>query len=161
MPPNLDAYVVSPARNRETIERFLSAYVDRAASEDRGNEELMLVAMDSAGQPSNGDDWEWEPSRSLTHIIERGLQFPSRAFSAYLKPLNSSLAGAILAFDVDNQVIFGISLDDEGAKTENPGASQVLAARNGSNTGRNARFHRGRGTSTAARNAAASSECCL
>jgi len=29
------------------------------------------------------------------------------------------LAGAILAFDVDNQVIFGISLDDEGAKTEN------------------------------------------
>src|SRR5215472_6267662 len=102
MPPNLDVYVVSPARNRETIERFLSAYVDRAASEDRGNEELMLVALDPAGQSSSGDDWDSEPSRSLTHIIERGLQFPRRAFSAYLRTLENSLAGAILAFDVDD-----------------------------------------------------------
>jgi hypothetical protein len=55
----------------------------------------------------------------LTHIIDRGLQFPRRAFSVYLKTLDASLAGAILAFDADNQVIFGVSMDDEGAKAEN------------------------------------------
>jgi hypothetical protein len=119
MPPNLDIYVISPARNRETIERFLGAYVDRAASETRRDEELMLLALDSSGQPSTGDDWDWEPSKSLTHIVDRGLEFPRRAFSVYLKTLDGSLAGAILAFDVNNQVIFGISVDDEGAKAEN------------------------------------------
>lgn len=119
MPPNLDVYVISAARDLETIERFLNAYVDRAESEDRGDEELMVLALDSSGTPSCGDDWDWEPSKSLTHIVERGLEFPRRAFSAYLKTLNTSLAGAILAFDVDNQVIFGVSMDDEGAKAEN------------------------------------------
>jgi hypothetical protein len=44
MPPNLDIYVISHAQDRETIEHFLSAYVDRAASEDRGDEELMMLA---------------------------------------------------------------------------------------------------------------------
>jgi hypothetical protein len=119
MPPNLDIYVISPARNRETIECFLSAYVDRAACEDRGDEELIMVAQDPSGQPSSGDDWDWDPSKSLTHIVDRGLQFPRRAFSVYLKTLDSSLARAILAFDVDNQVIFGVSMDDEGARPEN------------------------------------------
>jgi hypothetical protein len=119
MPPNLDVYVVSPLRDRDTIERFLNAYVDQAASEDRGDEELPLVALDSSGRPVNGDDWDWEPSRSLAHIIERGLQSPRRAFSAYLKPKDKSLAAAILAFDTENQVIFGLSVDDQGAKTEN------------------------------------------
>ena len=119
MPPNLDIYVISPARNRETIERFLAAYVDRAASENRGDEELMMLALDWSGQPSTGDDWNWEPSKNLTHIVDRGLQFPRRAFSVSLKTLDASLAGAVLAFDVDNQVIFGVSMDDEGAKAEN------------------------------------------
>ena len=119
MPPNLDIYVISRARDRETIERFLSAYVDRAASEDRGDEELMMLALDSSGQPSSGDDWDWEPSMSLTYIVDRGLQLPHRAFSVALKTLDASLAGATLAFDVDNQVIFGISMDDESAKAGN------------------------------------------
>ena len=64
------------------MERFLRAYVDRAASEDRGNEKVMMLALDSFGQPSSGDDWDWEPSKSLTHIVDRGLQFPRRAFAA-------------------------------------------------------------------------------
>lgn len=119
MPPNLDIYVISPSRNRETIERFLGAYVDRVASEIRGDEELMMLALDSSGRPSAGDVWDWEPSKSLTHIIDRGLQFPRRAFSVHLKTLDTSLTGAILAFDVDNQVIFGVSIDDEGANAEN------------------------------------------
>ena len=126
MPPNLDVYVVSPARNLETIERFLNAYVDRDASEDRGNEELMLLALDSSGQPSAGDDWDWEPAESLSHIVRRGLEFPRRAFAVYLKPLDATLAGAILAFDIDNQVIFGVSMDDEGAEVENSERAKLL-----------------------------------
>jgi hypothetical protein len=126
MPPNLDIYVISPARNRETIERFLGAYVDRAASENRGDEELMMLTLNSSGHPSSGDDWDWEPSESLTHIVDRGLQFPRRAFSVYLKTLDASLAGANLAFDVDNQVIFGVSMDDEGAKAENLERAKTL-----------------------------------
>jgi hypothetical protein len=119
MPPNLDVYVVSPERNRETIERFLSAYVDRPTSENRGNEELPMVALDPSGQPMDSDDWEWEPSKTLTHIVERGLEYPRRAFSACLTAQDTSLVGAILAFDVSNQVIFGLSMDDEGGKPEN------------------------------------------
>ena len=119
MPPNLDVYVVSSARDRETIERFVDAYVDRSASEDRGDEELMMLALDSSGQPSSGDDWDWEPSSTLTHIVERGLQLPRRAFSVHLKTRDTSFAGATLAFDADNRVIFGVSMDDEGAQPEN------------------------------------------
>jgi len=62
----------------------------------------------------------------MTDIVERGLQFPRRAFSAYLKTLDTSLAGAILAFDIDNQVIFGVSIDDEGAKVENLERAKTL-----------------------------------
>lgn len=86
----------------------------------------MMLALDSSGQPSSGDDWDWEPSKSLTHIVERGLQFPRRAFSAYLKTRDTSLTGATLAFDADNQVIFGVSMDDEGAKTENLERAKTL-----------------------------------
>jgi hypothetical protein len=58
MPPNLDIYVISPGRNLEVIEDFLRAYVDRPASEDRENEELMMLALDSSGQPAPGDNWD-------------------------------------------------------------------------------------------------------
>ena len=129
MPPSLDLYVISPERNRETIERFLAIYVDRVASENRGNEELMLVALGASGHPLSDDDWDaydWAPSKTLTHIVERGLQFPRRAFAVYLKPLDGSLAGAVLAFDLDNQVIFGLSIDDEGSKSENLGRAKAL-----------------------------------
>ena len=118
MPPNLDVYVISPARNRETIERFLNAYVDRATSESRGDEELQMIALDPSGRPLSGDEWDWEQSNSLTHIVERGLQFPRRAFAAYLEPQDTSLDQAILAFDTENQVIFGVSVDDQDEKTE-------------------------------------------
>jgi hypothetical protein len=36
-----------------------------------------------------------------------------------LKTLDPSLACAILAFDVDHQMIFGVSIDDEGAEAQN------------------------------------------
>jgi hypothetical protein len=78
-----------------------------------------MLALDSSGQPSSGDNWDWEPAKSLTHIVDLGLEFPRRAFSVYLNPQDASLAGATLAFDVDNAVIFGVSIDDEGARAEN------------------------------------------
>ena len=62
----------------------------------------------------------------MTHIVERGLQFPRRAFSVHLKTRDTTLAGAILAFDTDNQVIFGVSIDDEGAQTENLERAKIL-----------------------------------
>jgi len=119
MPPDLDVYVISPARDLETIERFLDIYVNRAASEDRGDEELMILSLNASEESSSSDDWDWEPAESLTHIVDRELQHPRRAFAVYLKAQDVRLAGAILGSTADNQVIFGVSLDDEGAKAEN------------------------------------------
>jgi hypothetical protein len=62
----------------------------------------------------------------LTHVVERGLQFPRRAFSVELNTRDASLAGASLAFDTDNQVIFGVSMDDEGAQPENLERAKIL-----------------------------------
>jgi len=38
----LDVYGLTRKRDATTLNRFLDAYVDRAAAEDRGNEELDL-----------------------------------------------------------------------------------------------------------------------
>jgi hypothetical protein len=126
MPPNLDVYVVSEARDRETIERFLTTYVNRVACEDRGDEQLMILPLNASEYPRDMDVWEWEPSKSLTHVVERGLEYPRRAFSVHLKTLDSTLEGAILAFTSDNRVIFSVSLDDEGAKPENLNRAKTI-----------------------------------
>jgi hypothetical protein len=126
MPPNLDIYVFSPNRDRESIDRFLRDCVDRPACEDRAGEEMMLVPINSAGKTETGDEWDWEPSVSLTHMVDRGLDFPRRAFSIYLRPRDVSLSGATLGFDTNNQVIFGLSLDDEGGQPENLEKAKVL-----------------------------------
>src|SRR5882724_13131209 len=96
MPPDLDVYVISPARDLETIERFLDIYVNRAASEDRGDEELMILSLNASEESSSSDDWDWEPAESLTHIVDRELQHRRRAFAVYLKAQDVRLAGAIL-----------------------------------------------------------------
>jgi hypothetical protein len=118
MPPLLDVYVVSNARNREMIERFLDHFVDRKGSEDRSDEELMLLPLGANVAPCRLQDWDWEPSKTLTWIVERALQHPRRAFTVYLKQLDPSLERAILSFSPDDKVIFGVSLEDEGAKPE-------------------------------------------
>lgn len=96
MPPNLDIYVISAARNRETIERFLDTYVNRAASENRGNEQLMILPLDATDTPRELAGWEWEPSATLSHIVDRGLDFPRRAFCVYLSARDTSLTGPTL-----------------------------------------------------------------
>lgn len=127
MPPDLDIYVLVKNRDKETLERFIDAYVDRNASEDRGDEELMMLPLwlsnekitleDEEGLSS--DDYDWELAQTLTNILERGLHFPRRAFSVYLKPKEKHLSGATLSFTADNQLILGLSIDDEGALPEN------------------------------------------
>ncbi|MGE5674967.1 MAG: hypothetical protein ACM3XM_14010, partial [Mycobacterium leprae] len=112
MPPCLDVYVVSTRRDRDTITRFLNKWVDLGLSEDRGDEELMLLSLGAIAPPSNDTDWEWEPAVSLTHIVDRGLQLPIRAFAVYLHPKDPSLSDVTLAFMSNGQVVFGVSLDD-------------------------------------------------
>ncbi len=111
--------MISGSRDRETIERFIKMYVDRAASEDRGDEELSILPLGASEHPPDLHSCDWEPSKSLTHIVNRGLEHPRRAFCVYLKPLDRSLEWAILGFTTDDKVVFGISFDDEGAKVEN------------------------------------------
>ena len=126
MPPNLDIYVISRSRSRDMIERFLNTYVDIEASADRGREELMLLPLGSSESPPRLEDWDWEPSGTLSNIIERGLQHPPRAFSVSLRTRNTSLAGSTLGFTADDQVFFGLSLDDEGADPENLAKAKEL-----------------------------------
>jgi hypothetical protein len=110
MPPCLDVYVFSDARDRETLGRFVELYVDRSASEDRGDEELMILRVGS--EPEDPDAWEWEPARTLTHVLERALDRPPRAFTVYLDTSDARCDRAILAFTADDRVVFGLSVDD-------------------------------------------------
>lgn len=129
MPPALDIYVRCPRRDRETIERFLDTWVDRATSEDRGNEDLMLWPLGATRNPDTHDNWEWEPAQTLSHIVNRGLDKPARAFTVYLATIDPSLVGAMLTFTADDQVIFGLSIDDEDATEENLTTARSLMDR--------------------------------
>jgi hypothetical protein len=111
MPPNLDIYGLTKYRDLNTINTFLDLYVDRAASEDRGDEDLMLLPLFSFAHPDNLDDYDWEPARTLSNIIQRGLDFPRRSFSVYLKSRQSDIDLIILSFTSDNQLILGLSID--------------------------------------------------
>lgn len=129
MPPNLDLYVISSARNQATIEDFLDSFVDREASEDRGDEQLMMLPLGATDPPPKTGDWNWESSRTLSNIIERGLQSPHRAFSVALRSRDTSLCGVWLGFTTDDRVVFGLSIDDEGVKPENLAKAKLLLHR--------------------------------
>ncbi len=102
--------MTSARRDRATVERFLNTYVDRASCEDRGEEDLLLLRL--GHEPDGVDDWEHEPAGTLTHIVDRGLATPWRAFTVYLRTLDSRFAGAILAFTSHGRVVFGLSVPD-------------------------------------------------
>lgn len=118
---SLDIYGLSRHRDRETINQFLDAFVDRAASEDRDGEEIGLLPLNPEVV---GDSWQWEPALTLTHIVERGLDYPRRAFTSYLTSSRADIERAILSFTSDNQVVFGLSIysgdfdDDEARATK-------------------------------------------
>lgn len=126
MPPNLDIYVISPARNPIAIEIFLCDYVDRPASEDRGDEELMMLPLGARERPGQHDAWKWLPVATLQDVIDAGLRQPLRAFSVALKAQDPSLAGAQLAFTSDEKVVFGLSIDDEGCRPEHLMRAKLL-----------------------------------
>jgi hypothetical protein len=111
MPPSLDVYVVSKRRDRTTIERFLERWIDRPASEDRRDEELMMLPLGATDASANVA-WEWEPALTLTHAIQRGVDVPSRAFVLYLKPRESLVDAVTVGFTADDRVVFGVSVDD-------------------------------------------------
>jgi hypothetical protein len=136
VPPSLDIYALARPRDRATIERFLNEYVDRAAAEERGDEELLLenpayFTEDWTGQQSGPfpeTAWEWEPAYTLSHTIERGLDQPRRAFAIYLTARVPDLDGVILAFTRDDQLVLGLSIDDAGAQPENEVRAKALLA---------------------------------
>jgi hypothetical protein len=122
----LDIYIASRARNLATVERFIDDYVDRTKSEYRGSEELMMIPLNATASPDRVEAWDWEPARTLTHIIKRGLDKPYRAFSVRLETRDPSLSSATLAFTTDDQLILGLSIDDEGAVPENASRAKLL-----------------------------------
>ena len=115
-------------RDADTIDRFLDEYVDRAANEDRGDEELMLDPLPGAQREAGADANDWEPALTLAHTVKRGLDYPRRAFTVYLKPNTSDLVGVTLSFTNDDQVVVGLALEDEGDLPETDEQAKVLLA---------------------------------
>jgi hypothetical protein len=110
-----------------TIERFLDAVIDRATNEDRGDEELMLDPVGSA-ESAKLDRTEWEPAVTLSHAIQRGLDYPRRGFAVYLKAREPSFERVILRFTTDDQLILGLSIDDTGGHPQTEArAREVLS----------------------------------
>lgn len=109
----LDVYGLTRQRDAATLSRFLDEYVDRAANEDRGDEELELEPLDWRPEETKAR-WEWVPSLTLDHILELGLVYPRRAFIAYLKCLpacqEAGIERAILGFTRDDQLVLGLSV---------------------------------------------------
>lgn len=109
----LDVYGLTRRRDATTLNRFLDEYVDRAANADRGDEDLLLEPL---GGRSDSElmTWESEPSRTLTHMVERGLDYPRRAFTIYLKPLAAHLEvgieRVIVGFTRDDQLVLGMTV---------------------------------------------------
>lgn len=114
MPPYLEVYALTRHRDRETIHRFLDEYTDRAANEDRADEDLMMEPLPSASREAGVDGYDWEPALTLTHTIQRGLDYPRRAFIIYLKPKKVDLISVTLSFTNDDQMVVGLTLEDEG-----------------------------------------------
>lgn len=128
MPPDLDIYGLTKHRDAATIDRFLDTYVDRAKSWDRGDEELMIEPLVPTLPLTDLDAFEWELALTLSHIIERGLAFPRRAFTVYLVAKQADLTRVVLSFTADDQLILGLSIDDEGATPENERRAKELLA---------------------------------
>ncbi len=105
----LDVYGLTRRRDAATLNQFVDEYVDRVASANRGDEELILKPLDaqSAG-------WERVPARSNDHILEVGLSYPRRAFVAYFTALSkhhqTGIERVIVGFTQDNQLALGLSV---------------------------------------------------
>jgi hypothetical protein len=119
LPPNLDIYCLTKRRDADTINSFLDRYVDRAQSEDREDEELMIRRLDAPAHSDGMRDYEWEPALTLSHTVHRGLGYPRRSFNMYLKAKEHDIDQAILGFTTDDQLVLGLSIDDAEHRPEN------------------------------------------
>jgi len=119
VPPNLDIYGLTKHRDIETINRFIARHVDRTASEDREGEELMMRPLDMSNDTNTFLSADWEPALTLTNSIQRGLDYPRRSFSIYLTAPQGTEISALLHFTADEQLVLGLSIDDEEALPEN------------------------------------------
>jgi len=120
MPPNLDIYALTKHRDLKTINRFIDRYADRAANEGRGDEDIMIL------NPSDPFEVNWEPALTLSHMIERGLDYPRICFTIYLGAIVERELGSLIHFTADNQLVLGLSIDDEGALPENEERAKSL-----------------------------------
>ncbi|MCC7170794.1 MAG: hypothetical protein IT459_10115 [Planctomycetes bacterium] len=120
MPPALDVYALTRRREARTVEAFLERFVDRAACEDRGDEEMMLLPLQHHGtQPiPKFVDYEWQPAETLTNMIATGLVPLRRCFTIYLPVTTPPLVQATVSFTRDGQLILGLSVDDPGASPQ-------------------------------------------
>lgn len=125
---SLDIYGLTRHRDEATIARFLDAYIDRAANEDRGDEDLLMEALpapDDDGEDSSRQPrYESEPAISLSHSLQRGLDYPRRSFTLYLEAKDPSLDRVILSFTNDDQLVVGLSILDD-----DPGDGPEMRAR--------------------------------
>lgn len=123
-PAGWEAWVITPSRNADTISRFVGGFVDRAAAEDRGDEQLMmdpLVERDLADFAITSttttdeiarwlqDGSDWEPVLTLTHSLARGLSRPWREFSLFGLPSSGpDLMSAAIEFTSDGELVLGV-----------------------------------------------------
>lgn len=128
MPPNLDIYCLTKHREADTINRFLEHYVDRARSENREDEELMIRKLDAPANSDREQDYEWKPALTLSHAVQRGLAFPRRSFNIYLQAKQQDMDHATLGFTMDDQLVLGLSMDDAEEKPENLERAKELLA---------------------------------
>lgn len=106
-----------------------------AANAARGDEELLLEALDARPEETQRQtrqmEWESEPSLTLSHILERGLAYPRRAFTAYLTCLptchQAGIERAILGFTRDDQLVLGLSVYSGQEKADEAWAHELLA----------------------------------
>lgn len=112
MAPNLDIYVLTPRRDRETLDRFLERYVDRAASSQRPDEDLMIRTLAGGAEA-------YAPERiaRLDQALARGLDRPRVCFPLYLRS-KPGYDGAIIGFTADDKLALSLSLDDWEQKEE-------------------------------------------
>lgn len=120
MPPDIDIYVLTPRRDRETLERFIERYVDRPASSERRDEDLMIRTLAGGAE-------SYAPERigGLEQALGRGLDRPPVCFPLYLRS-KPEYDRAIIGFTADGKLALSLSLDDWEEKDETLERAKVL-----------------------------------
>lgn len=99
-------------RSPETIERFVSRFVDRRTPSLF--DEITVLPLDYEGAEDELplEDWEGFPIAGLDAAIEFGLTRPWRAFTIYMSASEAAHTGCLLCFTKSGEVIVGVAVDD-------------------------------------------------